>query len=85
MLDDFSKRLEPSIVHVGRGQGNVTKRRCDEEVAVSLPAGDQLQTQIEVIGYPIVMETVIGKERAAMAVKAISALQAATGIIFRHE
>ena len=85
MLYDFLQRFEAPVMHVRRGKGDITKRGGDKEIPVGLPAGDQLQTQIEVIGYPIVMETVIGKERSAMAVKAICALQAATRIIFRHE
>ena len=85
VFDDFLEGLKAPIVHIRPSQGDIAKRGGDEEIPVSLPPRNELQTQIEVIGNPVVMKTMIGKERPPMAVKAIRAFQAAAWIIFGHK
>ncbi len=82
--NDFFERCEATVVHVGGGEGNVAQAGRGEFPAIRRVAGDGAEAEVLFIAETVVVETVVGKQGAAMAVKAIRAAFAVRGFVL-HE
>ena len=86
VVDDFLKRGEAAVVHVGRGQRDVAQGRGFEFSAVCGVAGDRHPAGVG--GFEVeavVVKQVVGEKRAAVAVETIRATESACGIVLGHE
>jgi len=69
-------------VHVGRGEGDVAEARGAEFVVVGGVSGDFPEAEVVGLGEAVVMEAVVGEQRAAVAVEAIRPELAVAGFGF---
>ncbi len=84
MLNDFIQRMEATIMHVGRGELHVAKRRNGEFSLVAVALGRREPSQVAEGGVqPIIRKSLTTEKWASMAVKAISPMLAMCGIVLR--
>ena len=71
VLDDFFERLESSVVHVGRGEGDVAEAGRGELAVVGVLPRDGSESEVGFEIEAIVVKAVVREESASVTVEAV--------------
>src|ERR1035438_7841398 len=86
MLDDFLQRLESTVVHVRRGDGNVAERGDGKLASVTFSLRHLVAARVFALGVEaVVRKAVRGESCAAVAVETVRAILAGARLVFRSE
>lgn len=82
---DFGKGVEAAVVHVGGALGDIPQGGGAEFGAVGFLASDAETAEVFGRGEAVVVELVIGEERAAVAVETVGSVLACARVVLGHE
>ena len=86
VLDDLLQGPEATVVHVGRGEGEIAQGGDFEFAAIVGIAGDKFASQVlGVVLESVVVKSVVAEEGAAVAVEAIRAFESVGWIMLGDE